>query len=148
MPLDGRSATIAGFPDGNWVAPTVLTVTPSMRIYAEEVFGPVLRVLTVDTLEEAIALVNANPYGNGTAVFPVRRAARKLSTKSTSGRWNQSAAAGAAADVLLHGVARLDPRGHQLLRQRRGAVLHQWKTVTSNWKLEEEEELSLAMPIL
>jgi malonate-semialdehyde dehydrogenase (acetylating)/methylmalonate-semialdehyde dehydrogenase len=40
-----------------------------MKVYQDEIFGPVLAVLRVDTLDEAIALVNANPYGNGTAIF-------------------------------------------------------------------------------
>jgi malonate-semialdehyde dehydrogenase (acetylating)/methylmalonate-semialdehyde dehydrogenase len=44
-------------------------VTPEMDVYTEEIFGPVLSVLRAGTVEEAIALVNANPYGNGTAIF-------------------------------------------------------------------------------
>jgi malonate-semialdehyde dehydrogenase (acetylating)/methylmalonate-semialdehyde dehydrogenase len=44
-------------------------VTPQMEIYKNEIFGPVLVVLRADTLEEAIALVNSNPYANGTSIF-------------------------------------------------------------------------------
>ncbi|WP_426593911.1 CoA-acylating methylmalonate-semialdehyde dehydrogenase [Cellulomonas sp. McL0617] len=68
--VDGRGHTVDGFEGGFFVGPTVLDrVTADMRAYAEEIFGPVLVVMRVADLSEAIALVNANPYGNGTALF-------------------------------------------------------------------------------
>jgi malonate-semialdehyde dehydrogenase (acetylating) / methylmalonate-semialdehyde dehydrogenase len=68
--LDGRGYKPAKYPDGNWVGPTVITgVKPHMRCYREEVFGPVLVCLEVDSLDDAIDLVNANEYGNGVAIF-------------------------------------------------------------------------------
>lgn len=68
--LDGRNISVPGFPNGNWVGPTVITgVKPGMRVYNEEVFGPVLVCLETDTLDDAISLINNNPYGNGTAIF-------------------------------------------------------------------------------
>ncbi|WP_025820011.1 CoA-acylating methylmalonate-semialdehyde dehydrogenase [Shewanella marina] len=68
--LDGSEFTLAGYESGNWVGPTLFTdVTPTMGIYQQEIFGPVLCCVCVDSLEEAIALVNANPYGNGTSIF-------------------------------------------------------------------------------
>ncbi|MEC8917410.1 MAG: CoA-acylating methylmalonate-semialdehyde dehydrogenase [Pseudomonadota bacterium] len=68
--LDGSDCQVEGLPDGNWVGPTLFTdVTPEMSIYREEIFGPVLCCVCVDTLDEAIALVNASPYGNGTSIF-------------------------------------------------------------------------------
>jgi len=68
--VDGRGHTVAGNEDGFWVGPTVIdNVTTQMDVYREEIFGPVLSVLRTDTVEEAIALINANPYGNGTAIF-------------------------------------------------------------------------------
>ncbi|WP_028045949.1 CoA-acylating methylmalonate-semialdehyde dehydrogenase [Cellulomonas sp. URHE0023] len=68
--VDGRGHTVDGFEGGFYVGPTVLDgVTTDMRAYAEEIFGPVLVVLRVADLSEAIGLVNANPYGNGTALF-------------------------------------------------------------------------------
>jgi len=55
---------------GNWMGPTIVSkVQPNMQVYQEEVFGPVLSVMSVDTLEDAIQIINANPYGNGTAIF-------------------------------------------------------------------------------
>jgi malonate-semialdehyde dehydrogenase (acetylating)/methylmalonate-semialdehyde dehydrogenase len=68
--LDGRNPVVSGYPHGNFVGPTIFTdVKPGMSVYEEEIFGPVLVIVTVDTLDEAIALINANPYGNGTAIF-------------------------------------------------------------------------------
>lgn len=68
--LDGRAAVVPGYERGNFVGPTIFSgVTPEMEIYQKEIFGPVLVVLSVRTLDEAIALVNANPNGNGVAVF-------------------------------------------------------------------------------
>ncbi|KAF2899525.1 hypothetical protein ILUMI_06660 [Ignelater luminosus] len=69
-PLDGRNITVAKYPNGNFVGPTILTdVKPSYECYKEEIFGPVLSIVSADTLEQAIEIINANPYGNGTAIF-------------------------------------------------------------------------------
>lgn len=68
--LDGRGFAPEKYPNGNWIAPTIITnVKPHMKCYTEEIFGPVLVCLNVDTLDEAIDLINANEYGNGTAIF-------------------------------------------------------------------------------
>ena len=70
--LDGRGQKpLSGkYPNGNWVGPTVISdVTTDMTCYKEEIFGPVLICVHVDTVDEAIELVNKNEYGNGTAVF-------------------------------------------------------------------------------
>jgi len=68
--VDGRGYVVPGHEDGFFVGPTVLDrVTTDMDVYREEIFGPVLSVVRVDTVDEAIALVNSNPYGNGTAIF-------------------------------------------------------------------------------
>lgn len=78
--LDGRKITVPGYEKGNFVGPTVLTeVKPNMRCYTEEIFGPVLVTLCVPTLDDAINLINSNPYGNGTAIFTTNGAtARKF----------------------------------------------------------------------
>jgi malonate-semialdehyde dehydrogenase (acetylating)/methylmalonate-semialdehyde dehydrogenase len=68
--LDGRGYTVEGHEDGFWVGPTVLDhVTTDMDVYTDEIFGPVLSVVRSDTVDDAIELINANPYGNGTAIF-------------------------------------------------------------------------------
>ncbi|WDS37857.1 CoA-acylating methylmalonate-semialdehyde dehydrogenase [Pseudoxanthomonas sp.] len=78
LELDGRKPQVEGHTQGNFVGPTIFSgVKPGMRIYDEEIFGPVLVIAEVDTLEEAIAFVNANPNGNGTAVFTQSGAAAR-----------------------------------------------------------------------
>ncbi|MCP3721081.1 CoA-acylating methylmalonate-semialdehyde dehydrogenase [Paraburkholderia sp. CNPSo 3281] len=76
--LDGRNVKVPGYEQGNFVGPTIFSdVTTDMDIYTQEIFGPVLVVLTVDTLDQAIALVNANPFGNGTGLFTQSGAAAR-----------------------------------------------------------------------
>jgi malonate-semialdehyde dehydrogenase (acetylating) / methylmalonate-semialdehyde dehydrogenase len=78
LELDGRSPLIDGYPQGNFVAPTIFSgVKPHHTVYKEEIFGPVLVIVSVDTLDEAIALTNANPYGNGTGIFTQSGAAAR-----------------------------------------------------------------------
>jgi malonate-semialdehyde dehydrogenase (acetylating)/methylmalonate-semialdehyde dehydrogenase len=68
--VDGRGLKVREFDNGYFLGTTLFDgVTPDMRIYQDEIFGPVLVVLRTSTLEEAIALVNRNPYANGTAIF-------------------------------------------------------------------------------
>lgn len=68
--LDGSNAKVRGYPHGNWVGATLFAgVKTDMSIYREEIFGPVLVALEAKTLDEAIDLVNASPYGNGTSIF-------------------------------------------------------------------------------
>ena len=68
--VDGRGLKVPGCERGFFLGPTLFDhVTPEMTIYKDEIFGPVLVVLRAGTLEEAIDLVNKNPYGNGTALF-------------------------------------------------------------------------------
>ncbi|MBO0833761.1 MAG: CoA-acylating methylmalonate-semialdehyde dehydrogenase, partial [Actinobacteria bacterium] len=73
LAVDGRSHPIGGGADaagGFWLGPTLLDrVTPQMRCYQDEIFGPVLSVVRAGSYQEALAVVNANPYGNGTAIF-------------------------------------------------------------------------------
>jgi malonate-semialdehyde dehydrogenase (acetylating)/methylmalonate-semialdehyde dehydrogenase len=68
--LDGRGVKVPGCEGGNFVGPSILYgVDAKNRAYTEEIFGPVLVCLSVDTLEEAIAFTNASKYGNGCAIF-------------------------------------------------------------------------------
>jgi malonate-semialdehyde dehydrogenase (acetylating) / methylmalonate-semialdehyde dehydrogenase len=85
--VDGRDRTVAGHENGFFLGPCLFDrVTPQMEVYREEVFGPVLVVLRADTEDEAIELVNANPYGNGTAVFTSSgEAARRFQRSVTVG---------------------------------------------------------------
>jgi malonate-semialdehyde dehydrogenase (acetylating)/methylmalonate-semialdehyde dehydrogenase len=68
--VDGRGLKVSGFEDGFFLGPSLFDhVTPEMSIYTDEIFGPVLVVLRARTLNDAIDLVNRNPYGNGVALF-------------------------------------------------------------------------------
>jgi malonate-semialdehyde dehydrogenase (acetylating) / methylmalonate-semialdehyde dehydrogenase len=68
--VDGRRVEPDGDPGGFWLGPTLFDrVTPAMSIYADEIFGPVLSVVRAGSYDEALDLVNASPYGNGTALF-------------------------------------------------------------------------------
>ena len=68
--LDGRGATVAKHPAGHWFGPTVFeNVSPEMSLGRDEIFGPVAGLTKADSLEEAIALVHRNPYGNAISLF-------------------------------------------------------------------------------
>jgi malonate-semialdehyde dehydrogenase (acetylating)/methylmalonate-semialdehyde dehydrogenase len=73
LAVDGRNHPIGGgaeAADGFWLGPTLLDhVTPQMRCYQDEIFGPVLSVVRASSYADALQVVNANPYGNGTAIF-------------------------------------------------------------------------------
>ncbi|MFE1174648.1 CoA-acylating methylmalonate-semialdehyde dehydrogenase [Streptomyces sp. NPDC058773] len=68
--IDGTGYTVEGYEDGHWIGVSLLdNVTPEMDAYRDEIFGPVLSVVRVETYDEAIALMNSSPWGNGTAIF-------------------------------------------------------------------------------
>ncbi|WP_228893227.1 CoA-acylating methylmalonate-semialdehyde dehydrogenase [Pseudoduganella aquatica] len=78
LELDGRGPVVPGYENGNFVGPTVFSgVTREMAVYKEEIFGPVLCVMHAASLKEAIAIINANPNGNGTALFTQSGAAAR-----------------------------------------------------------------------
>ncbi|MEJ5127422.1 CoA-acylating methylmalonate-semialdehyde dehydrogenase [Comamonas sp. MYb21] len=68
--IDGRSLQVAGHEEGYFLGPCLFdNVRPGMKIYQEEIFGPVLGIVRVKTLQEAMDLINAHEYGNGTCIF-------------------------------------------------------------------------------
>ncbi|MCA3867537.1 MAG: aldehyde dehydrogenase family protein, partial [Burkholderia sp.] len=88
LELDGRGVKVDGYEHGNFIGPTIFSgVTTGMSVYTHEIFGPVLVVMEVDTLDEAIALVNANPFGNGVGLFTHSgAAARKFQSEIDIGQ--------------------------------------------------------------
>jgi malonate-semialdehyde dehydrogenase (acetylating)/methylmalonate-semialdehyde dehydrogenase len=84
--LDGRGHELADG-DGYFVGPTIVDdVTTTMDVYRQEVFGPVLSVLRVDTLDDALATIDANPFGNGAAIFTGSgNAARRFERRASAG---------------------------------------------------------------
>ncbi len=88
LELDGRGIKVAGYEQGNFIGPTIFSgVTPGMKIYTTEIFGPVMVIVGANTLDDAIALVNANPFGNGTGIFTQSgAAARKFQSEIDVGQ--------------------------------------------------------------
>ncbi len=78
--LDGRGRTVPEYPEGNWIGPTVFeNVTPEMSVGRDEIFGPVAGFARADSIEDAIALVHQNRYGNAISLFTTSgRAAREF----------------------------------------------------------------------
>ena len=85
--VDGRGVKVAGHAQGFFVGPTLFDhAKPSMSIYTEEIFGPVLIVVRSDSLDQAIDLINANPYANGAALFTRSgHAARRFQQRTEAG---------------------------------------------------------------
>lgn len=79
LELDGRQPKLAsGNAEGNYIGPTIFSgVKPGTSIYDQEIFGPVLCIAEAETLDDAIAMINANPNGNGTALFTQSGAAAR-----------------------------------------------------------------------
>jgi malonate-semialdehyde dehydrogenase (acetylating)/methylmalonate-semialdehyde dehydrogenase len=78
LEIDGRDLVVEGHEDGYWLGPCLFDgVTPEMSIYRDEIFGPVLGIVRVDSLDAALELVNANAFGNGTAIFTRNGAAAR-----------------------------------------------------------------------
>jgi malonate-semialdehyde dehydrogenase (acetylating)/methylmalonate-semialdehyde dehydrogenase len=136
LELDGREITVAGYEKGNFVGPTLFSgVTTDMQIYTQEIFGPVLVVLEVNTLDEAIALVNANPFGNGTGLFTQSgAAARKFQTEIDVGQVGINIPIPVPVPFFSFTGSRgsklgdLGPYGKQVVQ-----FYTQTKTVTSRW---------------
>ena len=88
--LDGRKIKIQGYENGYFLGPTLFdNVTKDMRIYNEEIFGPVLSVVRVSTYEEALELVNNHKYGNGSSIYTSDgEVSRHFTTNCNIGIWS------------------------------------------------------------
>jgi malonate-semialdehyde dehydrogenase (acetylating) / methylmalonate-semialdehyde dehydrogenase len=88
LELDGRAIKVSGYESGNFIGPTIFSkVQPDMKIYTTEIFGPVMVIVGVNTLDEAITLINQNPFGNGTGIFTQSgAAARKFQSEIDVGQ--------------------------------------------------------------
>ena len=136
LELDGRSPTVPGYESGNFVGPTVFSgVTQEMAVYKEEIFGPVLCVMHAATLKEAIAIINANPNGNGTALFTQSgAAARTFEEDVDAGQVGINVPIPVPVPLFSFTGSRgsklgdLGPYGKQVV-----AFYTQTKTITSRW---------------
>eukprot|EP00802_Teleaulax_amphioxeia_P003843 Tamp_03846.p2 GENE.Tamp_03846~~Tamp_03846.p2 ORF type:complete len:509 (-),score=91.48 Tamp_03846:1929-3455(-) len=134
--VDGRKCTVEGLPNGNWFGPTLINdVTPNMTCYKEEIFGPALCVMKADTLEEAIKLINANPYGNGTALFTASgAAARKFQHEIDVGQVGINVPIPVPLPMVSFTGSRASFRGDlHFYGAQAVQFFTQTKTVTSNW---------------
>ncbi|WP_174874470.1 CoA-acylating methylmalonate-semialdehyde dehydrogenase [Vogesella oryzae] len=136
LELDGRHVHVDGYEHGNFIGPTIFSgVKPGMAIYQQEVFGPVLCLLAADTLDDAIALINANPNGNGTAIFTQSgAAARKFQEEIDVGQVGINVPIPVPVPLFSFTGSRgsklgdLGPYGKQVV-----LFYTQTKTVTSRW---------------
>ncbi|KAA8648890.1 hypothetical protein EYZ11_006037 [Aspergillus tanneri] len=140
--LDGRGYKPEGFPDGNWVGPTVITgVKPHMQCYKEEIFGPVLLCVETDTLDEAIGLINANEWGNGAVVFTQSgSSATHFQKKIEAGQLGINVPIPVPLPMFSFTGNKRSVAGTGLANfyGRDGLRFYtQWKTVTSLWREED-----------
>ena len=136
LELDGRNPSVPGYEKGNFVGPTIFSgVKPGMSIYDQEIFGPVLCLAAADTLDEAIEFINANPNGNGTAIFTQSgAAARKFQEEIDVGQVGINVPIPVPVPIFSFTGSRasklgdLGPYGKQVVM-----FYTQTKTVTARW---------------
>ena len=136
LDLDGRAVKVAGYEKGNFIGPTIFSnVTPEMTIYTTEIFGPVMTIVGVETLDEAIALINRNPFGNGTGIFTQSgAAARKFQNEIDVGQVGINVPIPVPVPFFSFTGSRgsklgdLGPYGKQVVQ-----FYTQTKTVTTRW---------------
>jgi malonate-semialdehyde dehydrogenase (acetylating) / methylmalonate-semialdehyde dehydrogenase len=136
LELDGRNPKVTGYENGNFIAPTIFSgVKAHHTVYQEEIFGPVLVIVSVDSLDEAIALTNANPYGNGTGIFTQSgAAARKFQNEIDVGQVGINVPVPVPVPYFSFTGSRgsklgdLGPYGKQVIH-----FYTQVKTVTARW---------------
>ena len=136
LELDGRDVRVAHYENGNFIGPTIFSdVRSDMEIYTTEIFGPVLLVMTVNTLDEAIALTNGNPFGNGVGLFTQSgAAARKFQSEVDIGQVGINIAIPVPVPYFSFTGSRgsklgdLGPYGKQVIQ-----FYTQTKTVTARW---------------
>lgn len=146
--LDGRNIKVPGYENGNFVGPTVLhDVKPNMKCYQEEIFGPVLVSMSVDTLDDAIKIVNNNPYGNGTAIFTTNGAtARKFTQEIDVGQIGVNVPIPVPLPMFSFTGSRGSFRGDTNFYGKNGMNFYtQLKTVTSSWRQEDATPLDVQM---
>jgi malonate-semialdehyde dehydrogenase (acetylating)/methylmalonate-semialdehyde dehydrogenase len=136
LDLDGRAIKVAGYEQGNFIGPTIFSaVRPGMKIYTTEIFGPVMVIVGVNTLDEAIALINDNPFGNGTGIFTQSgAAARKFQNEIDVGQVGINVPIPVPVPFFSFTGSRgsklgdLGPYGKQAIQ-----FFTQTKTITSRW---------------
>jgi len=149
--LDGRDYKVKGYPDGNWLGPTVIdNAKPGMRCYDEEIFGPAMVIVRAKDLQEAIDLTNANPWGNGTAIFTSNgNVARKFQTEIEAGQVGINLPIPVPLPMFSFTGGKASMWGTSNFYGK-GAVqfFTRWKTITARWKAPDAaaQKLQTAFP--
>jgi len=151
LALDGRGATVKGYEKGFWINPSLITgVKTNMTCYQEEIFGPVLCCMEVDTLDQAIELVNSNQYGNGTAIFTKSGSvARKYQREIEAGQVGINLPIPVPLPMFSFTGNKNSIRADLNFYGKMGVnFVTQTKTIISRWKEEGEagQKVSTAMP--
>ncbi|GBM91615.1 putative methylmalonate-semialdehyde dehydrogenase [acylating], mitochondrial [Araneus ventricosus] len=151
--LDGRSIVVPGFEKGNFVGPTILSdVKPNMECYREEIFGPVLLTLGADTIDDAINLINSNPYGNGTAVFTTNGAtARKFVAEIDVGQVGVNVPIPVPLPMFSFTGSRGSFLGDANFYGKAGVNFYtQLKTITQLWREQDatDSKAATSMPVM
>lgn len=151
--LDGRGIRVDGYEKGNFVGPTILHgVEPNMECYKEEIFGPVLCSMEADTLDDAINLINNNPYGNGTAIFTTNGAtAHKYTQEIDVGQVGVNVPIPVPLPMFSFTGSRGSFKGDTHFYGKQGIQFYtQVKTVTQLWRGEDvtHAQASTAMPVM
>jgi len=149
--IDGRDITVEEYPNGNFVGPTIINnMNTDMKAYQTEIFGPVLCVLNVDTMDEAIDIINKNPYGNGTAIFTQNgAAARRFTNQIDVGQVGVNVPIPVPLSFMSFTGSRGSFLGDTHFYGKQGINFYtQTKTVTSMWRDDEAAgtKVSTAMP--
>jgi len=142
--LDGSGVSVKGYEAGNFVGPSLIAdVKTDMECYKEEIFGPVLITMNADSLDEAIELVNSNPYGNGTALFTSNGSvARKFTQEIDCGQVGINVPIPVPLPMFSFTGSRGSFRGDTNFYGQQGCnFFTQTKTVTSAWRSEDAAEV-------
>ncbi|VDO90037.1 unnamed protein product [Haemonchus placei] len=134
--LDGSNLVVPGFENGNFVGATVISgVKTNMTCYKEEIFGPVLLIMEAKNLDEAIEILNNNPYGNGAVVFTSNGAtARKFVNEVENGHIGVNVPVPIPLPMFSFTGSRGSFRGDLNYYGKAGVHFYtQWRTVTQYW---------------
>jgi len=152
LELDGRQPEVpAKYANGNFLGPTLLSnVSLDNPAYTEEIFGPVLVTANVDSLKDAVEIVNKNPYGNGTAIFTSSgAAARYFQHEIDVGQVGINVPIPVPLPFFSFTGSRGSIRGDINFYGKNGVYFYtQIKTITAQWEFDEKTQYSNVMPIL
>jgi malonate-semialdehyde dehydrogenase (acetylating)/methylmalonate-semialdehyde dehydrogenase len=151
LAADGRGAQVTGHEQGFFLGPTLLDrVTPAMRVWREEIFGPVLCIVRVATAGEALAVVNGHEYANGAAIFTGSgRAAREFAARVDSGMVGINVSIPVPMAFHSFGGHKHSLFGDSNMHGTEGVRFYtRLKTVTSRWPAGQDDVGGFSMPTL